>query len=272
MSSFGKEMSDFLKTPGYSTTDRGSKSHEAYMNELKAKKQREDGNFENRAPLPLPGSPALDLWEKRMQAMEEKDMRKLMTADFTGERAKKEAADAAAAAAAHAKATLMAHMVDPDDEDDSGELTELDEDEKMAHEVLEPTETDEIDKKVIFAINKLFKDSARHFELIAPASLTVKNRKGEYKKASFIGGEELIPVSCYKGKKGTMIYVFKPKDASDHAFIEIGDELTKTVFAGFPAYLKSAVDVDKLRMAGAIEAEKVTNADRFKKYEDFGSW
>lgn len=111
-----------------------------------------------------------------------------------------------------------------------------------------------------------------------PHQLTVKKANGQYSKKAHIGGEEFIPLRAYLGKRGQIIYVFRPADAADYAELEVTEKEANELLDGFVAFMKKAPDLReamtsaKKIAADAAEREKL--AGKAEQYADlgFGSW
>lgn len=125
-------------------------------------------------------------------------------------------------------------------------------------------------------ITRHFLDNPKTFMLLAPSLLTVL--KGDkYSKRSQIGGEEFQPIGCYEGKRGRLIYTFKPKGAADYTVAEFSHEDAKKAFGNaFEAHLKEAPggNVEQLardmRKGAADAAEAVKNAQKVGVYANIG--
>ena len=118
--------------------------------------------------------------------------------------------------------------------------------------------------------------------LTEPLTLTVKkaNKPGDgYSKKAHTGGEEFQPVRCYAGKRGALIYVFKPLAVAEYVEMEMPEAQAKSALSGFETWMKGIVDVEMERnrkdaqRASALKAEREKLADRTEKYgEEFASW
>jgi ribosomal protein S12 len=117
------------------------------------------------------------------------------------------------------------------------------------------------------------------FMLSAPATLTVRKANGGYSKVAHVGMEDFQPVSAYVGKRGKMIFVFKPVMVADYLEMEMDEQQAFANLSGFKDYLRESVgDLQKLQSEIKVEmakkAEEAKLADRFDTYKDigFGSW
>ena len=118
--------------------------------------------------------------------------------------------------------------------------------------------------------------------LTEPLTLTVKkaNKPGDgYSKKAHTGGEEFQLVRCYAGKRGALIYVFKPLAVAEYVEMEMPEAQAKSALSGFETWMKGIVDVEMERnrkdaqRASALKAEREKLADRTEKYgEEFASW
>lgn len=129
-------------------------------------------------------------------------------------------------------------------------------------------------------IDSLIVNSMRQFMLSEPLMVTVKTKDGGYSKRPLIGGEEFIAMGCYLGKRGKLIYTFKPVDVSNYVQMEMEEARAKKALSGFSDFLKSVVnyDLDRLKKAAqdkaSIEAEREKLSEREEQYANmgFGSW
>lgn len=144
---------------------------------------------------------------------------------------------------------------------------------------MKEAEKDETQQEMdVFAtqITKLLKETTETFMLGEPLTLTVLKDKG-YSKAAHVGGEDFIPESAYVGKRGKIIYVFKPVMATTYSRMEMDETQAEKSMVGFKEFMKenlSAVmeSVRDSRKAAADKKERESMADRYEKYEGFGSW
>lgn len=118
--------------------------------------------------------------------------------------------------------------------------------------------------------------------LMEPLSLTVKRANkpnNGYSKKAHTGGEEFSPVRCYPGKRGSLIYVFKPLAVADYIEMEMPESMAKTALSGFETWIKGVIDPDldrarkEAQQASSVKAEREKLAARAEQYGDgFGSW
>lgn len=119
--------------------------------------------------------------------------------------------------------------------------------------------------------------------LMEPLSLTVKKagKPGDgYSKKAHTGGEEFQPIRCYAGKRGALIYVFRPLAVANYLEMEMPEAQAKTALSGFETWIKGVVDAElertrkEAQQASALKAEREKLADRADQYADqgFGSW
>lgn len=118
--------------------------------------------------------------------------------------------------------------------------------------------------------------------LTEPLTLTVKkaNKPGDgYSKKAHTGGEEFSPVRCYAGKRGALLYVFKPLAVAEYLEMEMPEAQAKTALSGFETWLKTIIDFEldrsrkEAQQASALKAEREKLADRTEKYgTEFASW
>lgn len=75
------------------------------------------------------------------------------------------------------------------------------------------------------------------FQLTGPLNASIKERSGAYKTKSFLGDESFNPTSCYAGKKGDIIVVFKASVPTQYAFMEMPLGKAVDQLKGFSAYV-----------------------------------
>lgn len=124
---------------------------------------------------------------------------------------------------------------------------------------------EERDQKGVFAeqVNRLLRDADNlpTFEVDGPHSLTIFRHSGQYAKRPFIGEEQFIPVSVYLGKRGDLIYCFRPNawGPTEYKHIEVPGKDVENVFKGFREFLVRVLDEDDeaTRAAARNEADEV---------------
>jgi hypothetical protein len=128
-------------------------------------------------------------------------------------------------------------------------------------------------------ITGILKAATETFMLSAPITLTVKRPNQSYAKVPHVGSEDFEPVRAYMGKRGKLIFVFKPVMVSEYSEMEMDEASATANLVGFKDFLAEYVgDLDfkagqiRARIAGKKEQEKL--ADRAETYKDigFGSW
>lgn len=121
--------------------------------------------------------------------------------------------------------------------------------------------------------------STETFMLSSPMALTVKKPNGGYSKVAHVGSEDFQPARAYTGKRGKLIFVFKPVMVSEYVEMEMDETSAKANLVGFKEFLAEFVgDIDaktgqvRARIAAKMEQSKL--ADRHETYKDigFGSW
>lgn len=117
------------------------------------------------------------------------------------------------------------------------------------------------------------------FMLSAPMSLTVKRSNDTYSKVAHVGSEDFQPVRCYLGKRGKLIFTFKPVMVSEYAEMEMDEASAKANLVGFKDFLYEFVgDINyktgQIRARLAAKQEEAKLADRHETYKNigFGSW
>lgn len=117
---------------------------------------------------------------------------------------------------------------------------------------------------------------AKTFMLGEPMHLTIKKRDGTYSKRPHIGGEEFVPVRVYAGKRGTLIYAFRPVDAADYVEMEMGEAQAFEHFTGLKKHMEVLIErglsdsVKEAKKAAADKEEQRKTADNFDKYASLG--
>lgn len=117
-------------------------------------------------------------------------------------------------------------------------------------------------------LNKLFMTDPFLVGVQSPVTLTTKDRKGDYRKRPFIGGESFSTASCYLGKRGIPILVFRPGVPKEYAFVEATlDECPKVFGVEFTEKLEKLMNGhdDKfsstvMKRIQAIDEEERKNA------------
>lgn len=117
------------------------------------------------------------------------------------------------------------------------------------------------------------------FMLSSPIALTVRKANGAFSKMPHVGMEDFQPASAYIGKRGKMIFVFKPVMVAEYVEMEMDEQQAFANLNGFKDYLRENVgDLQKLQTEIKVEmakkAEEGKLADRHETYKDigFGSW
>lgn len=117
------------------------------------------------------------------------------------------------------------------------------------------------------------------FSLGEPTQLTVSRKGGQFTKKPHIGGEEFAFVRAYMGKRGSLIFVFKPRGVADYEFAEFAEADAKRSLLGFAEALAAAMNTGELRelkdakKAAVLDAEREKlEASRAAHYPGFGSW
>ena len=113
------------------------------------------------------------------------------------------------------------------------------------------------------------------FMLSAPMTLTVKRANQTYSKVAHIGSEDFQPWRCYLGRRGKLIFVFKPIMVSDYVEMEMDEATARLSLVGFEEFLKQYVgDIDQrvaqIREQIAAKQEAAKLADRHETYKDIG--
>lgn len=93
-------------------------------------------------------------------------------------------------------------------------------------------------QKINLALGVLGKTADGSFELYDYESLVVKQRNGQYKRATFPRGTSFTAAGCYVGKKGYFIYLFRENipTGSQWVAVEI-PEGKESLMTGFPEAL-----------------------------------
>lgn len=157
--------------------------------------------------------------------------------------------------------------------------------EHMEEEAVEATSLDHMAKQITDRITADANSRTLPVSLMLmePLSLTVKKagKPGDgYSKKAHTGGEEFQPIRCYAGKRGALIYVFRPLAVAGYLEMEMPEAQAKTALSGFETWIKGVVDAElertrkEAQQASALKAEREKLADRADQYADqgFGSW
>lgn len=157
--------------------------------------------------------------------------------------------------------------------------------EHMEEEAVEATSLDHMAKQITERITADANSRTLPVSLMLmePLSLTVKKagKPGDgYSKKAHTGGEEFQPIRCYAGKRGALIYVFRPLAVANYLEMEMPEAQAKTALSGFETWTKGVVDAElertrkEAQQASALKAEREKLADRADQYADqgFGSW
>lgn len=118
------------------------------------------------------------------------------------------------------------------------------------------------------------------FKLTAPISASIKLKDGQYRKTSFIGGEEFRIISSYVGKRGDIIVAFAPKSLVNYVQMELTlDEAMRVMPDRFNELVNAQIQ-KFLELSGELEEiatknkAQVNNDSRVKQMEDprYGAW
>lgn len=147
-----------------------------------------------------------------------------------------------------------------------------------------PVNEDDPKLKIAAQIEAHFKaNPTAAFMLGEPMSLTVVKADSTFSKRPMIGGESFTPTGCYVGKRESLIFRFKPNQASDFLVAEMSQmEAVKAFGGSFPLFLNTATGTsekttDMIEAASKAErdlAEKSKNEGKYNQYADigYGSW
>ena len=114
------------------------------------------------------------------------------------------------------------------------------------------------------------------FMLGEPMSITIKKRDGGYSKIPQIGGEKFIPSGAYNGKRGTIIFTFRPVHATEFVEMEMDEKIASLRLVGFATYIREAMDggltkeLKSAKVKAAKEAERKKNESMAERYESIG--
>lgn len=128
-------------------------------------------------------------------------------------------------------------------------------------------------------ITTVFAATTETFMLSSPMALTVKRPNNTYAKVAHVGSEDFQPVRTYLGKRGKLIFVFKPVMVSEYSEMEMDEASAKANLMGFKDFLYEFVgDINyktgQIRARLSAKQEQAKLADRHETYKDigFGSW
>lgn len=127
-------------------------------------------------------------------------------------------------------------------------------------------------------IQRCIEKERTHFELDAPAKLTIKRRNGTFAKQPFIGGERFEITALYEGKRDGFIFVFRPLDPCDYAFMEMPLDQAQKSLAGFNRFLEFATGMTLAELTSEQETKRfqATVEEKIKENpayaEIYGSW
>lgn len=131
----------------------------------------------------------------------------------------------------------------------------------------------------IEAINEKIASCGESFMLMSPETLTVKKPNGTYSKKAHIGSEDFKPLSAYMGKRGKLIFVFKPIMVADYLEMEMDENSAKEKLMGFKDWCRENIaavstTIAETRAEQALEKEKEAMAKRSEEYAHlgFGEW
>lgn len=117
------------------------------------------------------------------------------------------------------------------------------------------------------------------FMLSSPLALTVKKANGAYSKVAHVGSEDFAPARAYMGKRGKIIFVFKPVMVSEYSEMEMDERQARESLVGFKEWLRENFGdmqskLTEIRSEAAKKAEQTKLADRYETYKDigFGTW
>lgn len=143
-------------------------------------------------------------------------------------------------------------------------------------ETMEETDIDAMQEEIAKTATSYFAANHETFMLGEPLQLTVLRRDGRYSKRSHIGGEDFKPIRAYIGKRGKLIYVFRPVMVSDYEHMEMEDSEACEKLTGFKDYIKHAAGSEFERLnnetkrAAADRAEREKLAGREEQYAHLG--
>jgi hypothetical protein len=82
----------------------------------------------------------------------------------------------------------------------------------------------------------------RTFELNQPHKVTVELKSGQFKKIAYIGGEQLVAIGAYVGKRNSIIFKFQ--NATTGEKVEFSHTDAERYLKGFQDYLDVLVRPD----------------------------
>lgn len=158
------------------------------------------------------------------------------------------------------------------------EVTNKGKEEAMKKEV-ELSEADAALDELAANLTSALGAKSETFMLNTPLSLTVKKADGRFSKRPHVGGEDFAFERAYRGKRGKLIFAFKPVMVSEYVEMEMDTSNAFDALTGFKEFLQEHFgklddalgDINKMQ-ADHKEAERL--ADRNEKYAalGFGSW
>lgn len=98
------------------------------------------------------------------------------------------------------------------------------------------------------------------FSLAQPANLTVVLNGGQYSRRNHIGGEDFHIHEVYLGKRGDLIYKFRPNGASSYILMEMREQEAIKQLLGFGEFASKLYQDETLREL--IEARDRASLDR----------
>lgn len=149
--------------------------------------------------------------------------------------------------------------------------------------VVEAESLDKVAERISELIEKIVdpaKPRSAVFMLTEQMVLTVKKPDGNYSKRAHIGGEEFIPLKAYAGKRGKLIYIFRPAYVAEYMAMEMDEDQARRSLTGFDEWVDENIHHELERELRAAQERKARDderarlATREKDYADqgFGSW
>ncbi len=126
-------------------------------------------------------------------------------------------------------------------------------------------------------IRDLIESIRPQVSLKGPASLTVASEKG-FRKAQHMGMENFKLKGVYMGKRGSLVWQFKPEDVADYTTMEMTDSEAFKQLNGFKEAMNQVLSEESLAWLKNMKNQKVKEAEEAKletartSYADFGSW